>query len=402
MSEASLLFEGLNVLDVGSWIAAPVATTMLADMGATVIKVEEPKMGDAYRNFANLPFTPTADVNYAWAADNRNKRAIGLNLRDPQGLAILKQLIAQCDVYVTNQPLPLRRELGLMYEDLRADNQSMIYASITAYGEEGPERDREGFDLVAYWARAGLMDMVRPVGGEPAQALPGMGDHPTAVALYANIVTALLRKERTGKGARVHTSLLANGLFAGTCISQAMFADADFSSYRHPQFAHFNRALYQTADDGWLQFTMVRSPEEFDRLVIAMERFDLLADERFTSPDARFENYSALVAEIRTAVIQKTVEQWVQIFAEANVPASVMGQMTRIADDPQIALNQMTRPPAEDIGLDRVIQDPINVEGVARVGAKKAPELGEHTDAVLAELGYSPEQIQQLHSAGVV
>ena len=128
MSEASLLFEGLNVLDVGSWIAAPVATTMLADMGATVIKVEEPKMGDAYRNFANLPFTPTADVNYAWAADNRNKRAIGLNLRDPQGLAILKQLIAQCDVYVTNQPLPLRRELGLMYEDLRADNQSMIYA----------------------------------------------------------------------------------------------------------------------------------------------------------------------------------------------------------------------------------------------------------------------------------
>jgi len=402
VAEATLLFDGLKVLDVGSWIAAPVATTMLADMGASVIKIEEPTMGDAYRNFSGLPFTPVADVNYAWAADNRNKRSLGLNLRNPEGLAVLLQLMRECDVYVTNQPLPLRRELKLMYEDIRADNPRMIYASITAYGEEGPDRDREGFDLVAYWARAGLMDMVRPVGNEPAQALPGMGDHPTAVAVYANIVTALLQRERTGEGTRVHTSLLANGLFAGTCISQAVFAGADFSSYRHPDHAHFNRALYQTADAGWLQFTMVRSSEQFDQFAIAIERLDLLADERFTTLESRFENYVALVELLRATLIQKTVDQWMQIFSAANVPASVMGAMTDLASDEQIALNGMTRAPAEDIGMDRVIQDPINVDGLARVGAKKAPELGEHTDSILTELGYSAQQIEALRTAGAV
>lgn len=390
------------MLDVGSWIAAPVATTMLADMGASVIKVEEPTMGDAYRNFSGLPFTPMADVNYAWAADNRNKRSIGLNLRAAEGLGILKQLMRECDVYVTNQPLPLRRELGLMYEDIKAENERMIYASLTAYGEEGPERDREGFDLVAYWARGGLMDMVRPIGGEPAQAIPGMGDHPTAVAVYANIVTALLQRERTGKGTKVHTSLLGNGLFAGTCISQAVFAKADFSNYRDPDHAHFNRPLYQTADDGWLQFSMVRTPDQFDRMVIAMELFDLLADERFMTPEARFENYTALVAQFRETLRQKTAAQWLDIFAEADVPAAVMGTMAELIDDQQIAINHMTRPPVEDIGMTQVIQDPINVEGMARVGAKKAPELGEHTDAVLAELGYSSEQIAQLRSNGVL
>ena len=207
---------------------------MLADFGASVIKIEQPGVGDAYRNLALNPATPTADANYTWAMDARNKRSLALDLKTEEAMEVLKQLVRQCDVYITNQPQPMRRELGLMYEDLKPLNETMIYGSITAYGEAGPEKDREGFDLVAYWARSGLMDMVRPIGGEPAQSLPGMGDHPTAVAMYANIVTALLRRERTGKGAMVHTSLLANGLWSASCIAQAHFAGADFSNYRRP------------------------------------------------------------------------------------------------------------------------------------------------------------------------
>ena len=174
-----MVFEGLKVLDVGSWIAGPVSTTILADFGADVIKVEIPGAGDPYRRLALGPGTPNAQINYAWAQDARNKQSLTLNLKSDAGIEILKRLIRSCDVYVTNHPLAMRRRLGLTYEDIRPLNDAMIYASLTAYGESGPERDREGFDLVAYWSRTGLMDLVRAPGAKPAQSLPGMGDHPT-------------------------------------------------------------------------------------------------------------------------------------------------------------------------------------------------------------------------------
>lgn len=396
------LFDGLKVLDVGTWIAAPVATTILADLGATVIKIEQPEVGDAYRNFATLPSSPASEVNYAWALDNRNKRSLSLNLKTPEGMAILHRLISDCDVYVTNHPQPMRRELGLMYEDIKTLNESVIYASLTAYGEEGPERDREGFDLVAYWARSGLMDSVRAIGNEPSQSLPGMGDHPTAVSMYANIVTALLRRERTGKGAKVHTSLLANGVWAASSVAQSVFCDSDFSDYRHPNRAAFVRALYETSDGIWLQFTMVRTVEQFDALVLALELPEILIDERFLTPELRFANGGALTDMLRARFAEKTAEDWMSIFQEAGVPASRMETMHDLVNDEQVAINGMTVTPVEDVGIERVIRDPLNIDGVRRVGVKKAPTLGEHTDAVLRELGHSDSDIAELRAKGVV
>ena len=195
------LFAGLKVLDVGTWIAGPVAGTILADFGAEVIKIEMPGVGDAYRQLSGLPMFPDAEENYMWQMDARNKRSLALNLKTEAGMQVLRKLIADCDVYITNQPLPMRRALGLNYEDVKPLNERMIYASLTAYGEQGPEKDREAFDLVAYWSRTGLMDLVRSGDSPPAQSVPGMGDHPSAVTLYAAIVTALLKRERTGKGA---------------------------------------------------------------------------------------------------------------------------------------------------------------------------------------------------------
>ena len=145
-----LLFSGLVVLDVGTWIAGPVAATILADFGADVIKVEIPGNGDAYRGLAGARGTPDADVNYTWIMDGRNKRSLTLNLKTDQGRDVLRDLVRRCDVYVTNHPLGMRRSLGLTYEELAPLNPRMIYASLTAYGESGPERDREGFDGVAW------------------------------------------------------------------------------------------------------------------------------------------------------------------------------------------------------------------------------------------------------------
>ncbi len=391
------LFGGLKVLDVGTWIAAPVATTMLADYGASVIKVEMPGHGDAYRHFSGMPGTPTADVNYCWLMDGRNKRSITLDLKSGAGIRILHQLIGECDVYVTNHPLPLRRELGLTYDDLAALNPKLIYASLTAYGEQGPERDREGFDLVAYWSRPALMDLVRSSPEtQPAHSLPGMGDHPTAVSMYANIVTALLRRERTGKGSHVHTSLIANGLWSASCIAQARLCNADFSAFRHPQHMAFTRGLYQTSDSRWLQFTMVRTPEEQQALLAAVGGLHLLEDPRFATAEDRFANGAEMVAAVRPLLAARSSEEWMAVFRDAGVPAALIGVLDDLPHDPQIAINDMAPAPVDDVGAQRVIKHPLNIEGLPRVGVTRAPEIGEHSVAVLTELGYTDEQIAEL------
>lgn len=397
--EDGLLFQGMKVLDVGTWIAAPAAATMLADRGAEVIKIEQPEVGDAYRNYYQVIVSPESQINYTWALDARNKRSLTLNLKHADGKAILDRLIRECDVYITNQPLPMRRALGLTWEDLQPLNERMIYASLTAYGEEGPERDEEGFDLVAYWSRSGLMNQMRHKGTEPFQAMAGMGDHPTGVALYASIVTALLKRERTGRGGKVHTSLLANGLWSASCFAQAAWADADFSSIPGQRLT---TALYETRDGRWLQFSMVRTVEGFDRLLVALERVEWLADERFATLESRQSHAETLTAMLRAAVAERSAAEWLERMRAEGVPVALVRQFQDLPDDPQVEANAMALPPADDIGMGRVIVDPVNVDGVPRVGVRKAPALGEHTAEILTGMGYSADDIAALKARGAI
>lgn len=395
-----LLFAGLKVLDVSSWIAAPTCAGMFADLGADVIKIEPPETGDGYRAYYQLPPGPNSEVNYTWHLDNRNKRSLTLNLKSDEGRELLLRLVGECDVYITNQPLPLRREIGLMYEDLAPSNERMIYASLTAYGEEGPDRDKEGFDLVAYWSRSGLMNQMRHKGVEPFQAMAGMGDHPTGVALYGSIVTALLRREQTGKGGKVHTSLLANGLWSASCFAQAAWAeDADWSQIPGQRLT---TALYEAADGRWIQFSMIRTVEMFDRLIMALDRVEWLADERFATLEARMENHETLTVMMREVMAQKTSSEWMELFTAADLPVARVAEFQDLPADPQVLLNEMATVPAEDLGMARVVRDPINVDGVARVGARPAPDHGQHTDEILSELGLSSDEISRMRQQGVV
>ncbi|MEO6397890.1 MAG: CoA transferase [Tepidiformaceae bacterium] len=400
-----LIFSGLKVLDVGTWIAGPVSTTILGDFGASVIKVEAPGLGDPYRQLAGLPVSPQSPINYCWVADGRNKRSITLNLKSREGREILLRLVAECDVYVTNQPFPTRRALGLGYEDLAPLNERMIYASLTAYGETGPDAELEGFDGVAWWARSGLMDLVRAPGATPGMSVPGMGDHPTAVTLYAAIVTALLRRERTGRGGSVHTSLLANGLWANTCLAQAALVEAvvperDDGS-RIPTSP--NRTLFATADGRLLQLYMVRTHVELDALIIAAERTDLLADARFSEYEARPANALALIAELQATFRTRTAAEWLGVFRAASVPVTLVAEMQDLLHDEQLQATGAVVPPAEaSVPASLVVNHPINIEGLARVGPTHAPEVGEHTAEVLGELGFSATEIERLRAAGAV
>src|SRR6202047_4001979 len=201
------IFEGLKVLDCASFIAAPAAATVLSDFGAEVIKIEPPGSGDPYRNLPNLPGYPISRHNFAWLLESRNKRSLALDLSRPEGKAVLYRLVAEPDVFITNSPPGVRQRLGIAYEELKPLNARLVYASFTGYGEKGEEANKPGFDSNAYWARSGLMDLLRAdQSTTPARSVPGMGDHPCAMALYGAIVTALYKRERTGEGSHVSSS----------------------------------------------------------------------------------------------------------------------------------------------------------------------------------------------------
>ena len=212
------IFEGLKVLDCASFIAAPAAATVLSDFGADVIKIEPPGAGDPYRNLPNLPGYPHSEHNFAWMLEARNKRSLALDLSKPEGQAVLHKLAAEADVFITNYPPQVRERLGITHAHLAPSNERLIYASFTGYGEKGEEANKPGFNSNAYWARSGLMDLVRAdEHTTPARSIAGMGDHPCAMAFYGAIVTALYKRERTGKGSHVASNLMANGVWAASC-----------------------------------------------------------------------------------------------------------------------------------------------------------------------------------------
>ncbi|MDO9062700.1 MAG: CoA transferase, partial [Bradyrhizobium sp.] len=216
------IFDGLKVLDCASFIAAPAAATVLSDFGADVIKIEPPGLGDPYRNLPNLPGYPASQHNYSWMLEARNKKSLALDLSRPEGQAVLHRLVTEADVFITNFPPAVRERLALTFAQLAPLNERLIYASFTGYGEKGEEANKPGFDSNAYWARSGLMDLVRAdENTTPARSVAGMGDHPCAMALFGAIVTALYRRERTGKGSQVKSNLMANGMWASSVLAQA-------------------------------------------------------------------------------------------------------------------------------------------------------------------------------------
>ena len=402
---SSSLLSGLKVIDCATVIAAPAAATMLADFGADVIKVEQPGGGDMLRLLSGIDSTPDADADWFWELHGRNKRGLRLDMKSADGRQVMQRLVGSADVFITNYPYPVREALGLTHEMLRELNPTLIYASLTAYGEQGPERNRKGFDQLAYWARSGLMDLMREPGTLPTQGLPGMGDHPTAVSLYAGIVTALLHRERTGEGAMVHTSLLANGLWSAAGIAQGAMAGADMAAYRDRNRIYSPMLRpYETADGRWLQFNMIRDEDMLTRLLVALDAADLLADPRFPDLETMFgDAREPLGDEIQQIVRTKSAVEWLREFDEHGLPINLVATVEETAFDEQVRVNAMAVEPAgDDFDTPWIINHPVKVTSVPQVGPRRAPALGEHGCEILAELGYSPDEIDALVAQRVI
>lgn len=401
---AEPLFAGLKVIDAASVIAAPAAAMMLADFGADVVKIERPGRGDMLRMLSHTPATPEAGNDWFWQMDGRNKRSLTLDLKSERGAEVMRRLIAGCDVFITNQPYGARESLSLTYQDVKPLNPRLIYASLTAYGEQGPERYRKSFDQLAYWARSGLMDLMREPGTRPTQGLPGMGDHPTGVALYAGIVTALLRRERTGEGGMVHTSLLANGLWSVAGVAGGVLAGGDMAAYRDANgVPSALMRVYQASDGRHLQFNMVRNEELLAKMLAVLDAVHLLADERFATPTELWRHRAAFGDAIAEIVASRSSDDWLARFEELDVPVNRVALVEETATDEQILANRMAvAPTGADIDVPLVLNHPIQVTSVPPVEPKRAPDLGEHSAEILRELGYDDEAIRCLQAEGTI
>ncbi len=395
------VFAGLKVLDTASFIAGPAAATMLSDFGAEVIKIEPPGRGDTQRILGSIPPNPHADANYSWHMANRNKRGVAIDLKSAGGNEILTRLVEWADVVITNSPHPIRETLHLGYDEVSGWNPRVIYADITGFGDAGPDAGLPGFDLTAYWSRSGLLASTRDAGAPPTLPVAGSGDYATAVGLYSAIVTGLYHRERTGKGTSVGTSLLAEGVWAAATLVAGALAGGRFYGL-HDRTAPTNPLWdpHQSSDGRW--FMLVAEPTQWPSLTKIVGHPELLDDPRFADPQRMAENCEALTALLEGAFRSQPLAHWKERFDEERITYGVIQTPEEAADDPQLRANDIVVPLHGDDKMNEIVSGPITVRGLPKVPATRAPELGEHNDEVLHELGFSRREVERFRAQGAI
>jgi crotonobetainyl-CoA:carnitine CoA-transferase CaiB-like acyl-CoA transferase len=396
------IFEGLKVLDCASFIAAPAAATVLSDFGADVVKIEPPGAGDPYRNLPNLPGYPSSEHNFAWLLEARNKKSLALDLSKAEGQAVLHRLAADADVFITNYPPAVRERLGITHAHLAPHNERLIYASFTGYGEKGEEANKPGFDSNAYWARSGLMDLVRAdLDTTPARSIAGMGDHPCAMAFYGAIVTALYKRERTGKGSHVSSNLMANGVWAASVLAQAKLCGATFGE-RRPREHALNAVTnhYKCKDGRWLILSLLNEDRQWPTLARCLGHEELVTDERFATKAGRHARSVELIKIFDGIFATKPLAEWRKILDGNGLVFGVVGILDDIPHDKQMLDNEVLVPFENDTML--TVNSPIWVSGSRKVQPKKPPAIGEHSDEILRKAGYDQAAIQTLRASGAV
>src|ERR1700753_3701309 len=392
------IFEGLKVLDCASFIAAPAAATVLSDFGASVIKIEPPGAGDPYRNLPNLPGYPRSEHNFSWLLESRNKRSLALDLSKPEGQAVLRKLAAEADVFITNFPPSVRERLGIFWEELEPLNHRLIYASFTGDGEKGEEANKPGFDSNAYWARSGLMDLVRAdTDTTPARSVAGMGDHPCAMALYGAIVTALYRRERTGKGAHVSSNLMANGIWANSVFAQAKLCGATFGERRSREPA-LNAVPnhYRCRDGRWIILSLLNEERQWPALARCLGREDLITDVRFSTKPDRHARSLELIKLFDEIFATRDLAEWRKILDGNGLVFGVVGILDDIPTDRQMIENDVLVPFEGDGML--TVNSPIWVDGSDKQQPRHPPTIGQHSDEVLREAGFDEAEIGRLRA----
>lgn len=395
---AKPLLGDLRVIELATMVFAPSACVVLAEFGAEVIKIEEPRSGDLNRGYHQLPGMPISDLAYTFEVDNRNKKSVALDLKTDAGRAALLTLLEGADVFVTNLRAQALKRLQLDYASLESINPRLIYAHATGYGEEGDEQDKPGYDTICYWSRSGIEGHVFPYEGWLNQFPFGAGDHPSGMSLFAAIMTALYRRQQSGVGCKVSSSLLANGTWANATMLQAQLSNAEFQEKRPRSNAWtFTTIHYQSKDERLLKLGIVNIDKDWQPFCEAMEFTELMTDPRFVTQSDRLAHMPALIAIVSERFLTREMAWWQARLEAFDIPHALMSTYPEAADDPQKAANGIIVPlDHPEHGPLRTVSSPFQLSGYEKTAASPAPRLGEHTREVLAGLGYDEAAIENV------
>ena len=396
------LLEKITVIDCASYIAGPAAATIMSDFGARVIKIESPDIGDSYRSLLRLPGLPESDENYPWILTSRNKESLALDLKFKEAHVILHKLIKKADIFITNYPFPIRAKLKITAKDILEENKKLIYASLSPYGEKGEEKDKTGYDATAWWARAGLMHAVRNnSNSEPSSSTPGMGDHPTASALFGAIMMALYKREITGEGSEVSSSLMANGLWSNGIYNQAALCGANFVENTGRGTKGALAEKYKCKDGRWFILVMLNEEREWPLLLRCLKREDVNDDKRFNTREDRAKNSLELMKILDEEFLSKDWGQLKELFEKSGVTFGSISEPYDHINDQQISDNEFFTKFTDKEDL-LTVDSPIFMKDEKKRKPQTAPEIGEHTRQILEELNYDKKEIDKLENKKII
>jgi crotonobetainyl-CoA:carnitine CoA-transferase CaiB-like acyl-CoA transferase len=397
--------DDLVVVELANWVAGPSATVLMADMGATVIKVEPPT-GDSMRNKLRQPRWPEGveGTDVVFQLDNRGKRSIAVDLGDPRGRGVVVELVATADVVVSNLTRSRLDRYGLGPDAMLARHPRLIYGLVSGQGSTGPDADRLAFDVTAFFGRGGVTGLLGEPGGPPVQPRPGQGDHPTGLALFAALLAALRVRDRTGEGQLVETALMRVGAWTVGVDLAAALVDRRQPTKRsreHP-ISPMN-TMYRCADGAWLILS-AHDAATWGALCRAVGRPELAEDERFATAAGRFGHAEELVGIFEEVFGAHPYDHWAAHLGPTGIIFSKMAELTEVIDDPQArAMSMFTELEHPAIGRFETLAAPFSLSRSQVAARGPAPEIGQDTISVLAEhLKMADGEIQALIDAGVV
>ncbi len=392
--------DGVKVIELATFIAAPSATRFLADQGADVIKIEA-LGGDPTRNAGLAEGRPELpDENLTFDIENGNKRGMALNLKKPGCFDILMKLLADADIFITNWRPKALEKMGLDYESLKERFPRLVYGSVTGYGDKGPDMDLPGFDYTAFWARSGILGSLYEKGTSPMNLIPSMGDRQVGMNLAAGVLAALYRASKTGKGEKISVSLLGTAVYAqGTMIQTCQYGLVKYPLKKRESPSPLN-CSYQPKDERFIQFCMpVYS--FFMPFAKCLGKEEWLSDPRFSSYENIMDgNGPALYDAVAETLMQYTAAELKDIFTKADIPFGIAQVWSEVLEDPQAWAADCFVDVEYPSGTRTVVRNPVHFEEAGLPEYIKGPRLGQHTEIILRDMGYDEQTIADMKAAG--